>query len=408
MTTATLSTLMNEGVTGRSVLVRSDLNVPLSDGHVTDDGRIRASLPVLEKLAEAGARVIVTAHLGRPQGSPEVKYSLAPVADRMAELTQVPVKRADDLVGSSARSAAADLRAGEILLLENVRFDSRETSAQAAERAELAGELAALTGDDGAYVNDAFGAVHRHHASVFDIAEILPAYQGDLVATELEVLNRLTSNPNRPYTVVLGGSKVSDKLAVIENLIPRADTLLIGGGMVFTFAKALGLGIGGSLVEDDKLEIVKDFIDRAEQQDCRLILPTDIVMAASFSADAEHEVLPLDELESGRHGAEALGLDIGPESAEAFATEISASNTVFWNGPMGVFEMEAFASGTMTIAEALSETEGLSVVGGGDSAAAVRALGFADSAFGHISTGGGASLEYLEGKRLPGIEALST
>lgn len=406
MTAARLNTLMTEGVTGRSVLVRSDLNVPLSDGRVTDDGRIRASLPVLEKLAEAGARVIVTAHLGRPQGKPEAQYSLAPVADRMAELTQVPVKRATDVVGSGARSAAADLQDGEILLLENVRFDPRETSKETAERATFASELAALTDDGGAYVNDAFGAVHRRHASVFDIAEVLPAYQGDLVALELEVLKRLTANPNRPYTVALGGSKVSDKLAVIENLIPKADTLLIGGGMVFTFAKALGYGIGTSLVEDDKLEIVKEFIDRAAQHNCRLVLPTDIVMAASFAADAEHEILPLDQLESGKHGAGALGLDIGPESAEVFATEINASNTVFWNGPMGVFEMEAFASGTMTVAEALSATDGLSVVGGGDSAAAVRALGFADSAFGHISTGGGASLEYLEGKRLPGIEAL--
>ena len=406
MTAATLSTLMTEGVTGRIVLVRSDLNVPLSEGRVTDDGRIRASLPVLEKLAEAGARVLVTAHLGRPKGTPDPQYSLAPVADRMEQLTQVPVKRAADLVGPGARTAAADLNNGEILLLENVRFDPRETSKDASERAQLAAELAALTGEAGAYVNDAFGAVHRAHASVVDVAERLPAYQGDLVAAELQVLNKLTATPNRPYTVVLGGSKVSDKLAVIENLIPRADTLLIGGGMVFTFAKALGHGIGSSLVEEEKLDIVREFIDRAEQQDCRLVLPTDIVMAAAFAPDAEHEVLPLEDLESGSYGADALGLDIGPESAEAFATEISASNTVFWNGPMGVFEMEAFAGGTSAVAEALSELDGLSVVGGGDSAAAVRALGFADSAFGHISTGGGASLDYLEGKRLPGIEAL--
>lgn len=406
MTAATLSTLMTEGVTGRIVLVRSDLNVPLSEGRVTDDGRIRASLPVLEKLAEAGARVLVTAHLGRPKGTPDPQYSLAPVADRMEQLTQVPVKRAADLVGPGARTAAADLNNGEILLLENVRFDPRETSKDASERAQLAAELAALTGEAGAYVNDAFGAVHRAHASVVDVAERLPAYQGDLVAAELQVLNKLTATPNRPYTVVLGGSKVSDKLAVIENLIPRADTLLIGGGMVFTFAKALGYGIGSSLVEEEKLDIVREFIDRAEQQDCRLVLPTDIVMAAAFAPDAEHEVLPLEDLESGSYGADALGLDIGPESAEAFATEISASNTVFWNGPMGVFEMEAFAGGTSAVAEALSELDGLSVVGGGDSAAAVRALGFADSAFGHISTGGGASLEYLEGKTLPGLDAL--
>lgn len=406
MTAATLSTLLSEGVSGRAILVRSDLNVPLDGGSVTDDGRIRASLPVLEKLADAGARVLVVAHLGRPKGQPDPQFSLAPVADRMAELTQSPVKRASDLVGSSARAAAAELQDGEILLLENVRFDARETSKDTDERVELARELAALTGESGAYVNDAFGAVHRRHASVFDVAAELPAYQGDLVASELEVLTRLTTNPGRPYTVVLGGSKVSDKLAVIENLIPKADTLLIGGGMVFTFAKALGHGIGASLVEEDKLDTVKAFMDRAEGQNCRIVLPTDIVMAASFSAEADHEVRPLEDLEGGTHGAEALGLDIGPETAETFATEISASNTVFWNGPMGVFEMAAYAHGTFAVAEALSETDGLSVVGGGDSAAAVRALGFADSAFGHISTGGGASLEYLEGKTLPGIEAL--
>lgn len=406
MTAATLSTLLSEGVSGRAILVRSDLNVPLDGGSVTDDGRIRASLPVLEKLADAGARVLVVAHLGRPKGQPDPQFSLAPVADRMAELTQSPVKRASDLVGSSARAAAAELQDGEILLLENVRFDARETSKDTDERVELARELAALTGESGAYVNDAFGAVHRRHASVFDVAAELPAYQGDLVASELEVLTRLTTNPGRPYTVVLGGSKVSDKLAVIENLIPKADTLLIGGGMVFTFAKALGHGIGASLVEEDKLDTVKAFMDRAEGQNCRIVLPTDIVMAASFSAEADHEVRPLEDLEGGTHGAEALGLDIGPETAETFATEISASNTVFWNGPMGVFEMAAYAHGTFAVAEALSETDGFSVVGGGDSAAAVRALGFADSAFGHISTGGGASLEYLEGKTLPGIEAL--
>ena len=401
MTAATLSTLLSEGVSGRAILVRSDLNVPLDGGSVTDDGRIRASLPVLEKLAD-----LVVAHLGRPKGQPDLQFSLAPVADRMAELTQSPVKRASDLVGSSARAAAAELQDGEILLLENVRFDARETSKDTDERVELARELAALTGESGAYVNDAFGAVHRRHASVFDVAAELPAYQGDLVASELEVLTRLTTGPGRPYTVVLGGSKVSDKLAVIENLIPKADTLLIGGGMVFTFAKALGHGIGASLVEEDKLDTVKAFMDRAEGQNCRIVLPTDIVMAASFSAEADHEVRPLEDLEGGTHGAEALGLDIGPETAETFATEISASNTVFWNGPMGVFEMAAYAHGTFAVAEALSETDGFSVVGGGDSAAAVRALGFADSAFGHISTGGGASLEYLEGKTLPGIEAL--
>lgn len=407
----TLDALLEAGVSGRTVLVRSDLNVPLKEEGgariVTDDGRIRASLPVLEKLAEAGAKVIVTAHLGRPKGEPAPEFSLAPAAARMGELTDVAIRQAEDLVGDSARSAAAALGDGEILLLENVRFDSRETSKDDAERQELASELAALVGEGGAYVNDAFGAVHRKHASVYDIAAQLPAYQGDLVATELKVLQRLTESPERPYTVVLGGSKVSDKLAVIENLIPKADALLIGGGMVFTFAKAMGYEIGKSLVEEDKLETAKGFVTLAEESGCRLILPTDIVMAASFAPDAEHEVLPVAELETGEHGAEALGLDIGPESAQTFAEQIKASKTIFWNGPMGVFEMEAFAGGTVTVAQALTETEGFTVVGGGDSAAAVRTLGFDEQAFGHISTGGGASLEYLEGENLPGIDALT-
>lgn len=406
MTAATLSNLLSDGVAGRTVLVRSDLNVPLEGQTVTDDGRIRASLPVLERLAAAGARVVVLAHLGRPQGEPDPQYSLKPVASRMSELAQAPVHSATDLVGPGAEQAVGDLQEGHILLLENVRFDPRETSKDEAQRTQLAAKLAKLAGESGVYVNDAFGAVHRKHASVYDVAYQLPAYLGDLVAAELEVLNRLTTSPGRPYTVVLGGSKVSDKLAVIENLIPRADTLLIGGGMVFTFAKALGYRIGASLVEEDKVGTVAEFMDRARHENCRLVLPSDIVMAESFSPDADHQVLPLDKLEEGPHGAQAIGLDIGPETAQLFATEISASNTVFWNGPMGVFEMEAFSRGTRTVAEALSETDGLSVVGGGDSAAAVRALGFADSAFGHISTGGGASLEYLEGKELPGLAAL--
>lgn len=411
MTSNTLDALFEAGVSGRTVLVRSDLNVPLKDEGgrkvVTDDGRIRASLPVLEKLADAGAKVIVTAHLGRPQGKPDPQFSLAPVAARMAELTGVVIRRAEDLVGPSARAAAAELGAGEILLLENVRFDPRETSKDDAERQELAGELAALVGSGGAYVNDAFGAVHRRHASVADITAELPAYQGDLVRDELVVLKRLTESPERPYTVVLGGSKVSDKLAVIENLMSRADTLLIGGGMLFTFLKAQGYGIGKSLVEEDKLETVKGFMAKAEELGCRIVLPTDIVMASAFAADAEHEVLPVEELESGAHGSQALGLDIGPATAEAFAAEIAKSRTVFWNGPMGVFEMEAFAQGTEAVARALTETSGFTVVGGGDSAAAVRSLGFEESGFGHISTGGGASLEYLEGKSLPGIDALT-
>lgn len=406
MTAATLDALLSEGLDGRRVLVRSDLNVPLKDGVVTDDGRIRASLPVLEKLAAAGARVLVTAHLGRPKGEPDPQYSLAPVAARMAELSKVDVLRADDLVGPSAQEKAAALEPGQILLLENVRFDPRETSKDDAERASLAAELAALTGTDGAYVNDAFGAVHRAHASVADITAKLPAYQGDLVRDELLVLQRLTETPERPYTVVLGGSKVSDKLAVIENLMSRADTLLVGGGMVFTFLKAQGHGIGKSLVENDKLDTVKGFLEAAERQSCRIVLPTDIVMASAFAADADVEVLPVDALESGAAGAEALGLDIGPETAQAFAAEIAQAKTVFWNGPMGVFEMEAFAKGTAAVAEALTTTEAFTVVGGGDSAAAVRALGFDEDSFGHISTGGGASLEYLEGKSLPGIDAL--
>ncbi|GAB3844067.1 phosphoglycerate kinase [Nesterenkonia populi] len=406
MTAKTLESLLSEGVQGRAVLVRSDLNVPLADGAVTDDGRIRASLPVLEKLARSGARVLVTAHLGRPKGEPVPEFSLSPVAARMQELSSAPVKRAEDLTGESARSAVAELAEGEILLLENVRFDPRETSKDAAERGALAQELAALTGQSGAYVNDAFGAVHRAHASVADIASQLPAYQGDLVASELQVLKRLTESAERPYTVVLGGSKVSDKLAVIENLLPKADALLIGGGMVFTFLKAQGYGIGGSLVENDELETVKGFLEQAQQKDCRIVLPTDVVMAASFAANAEHEILPVDSLETGAHGADALGLDIGPASAEAFAAEVAASRTVFWNGPMGVFEMEAFSKGTAALAEALTQSEAFTVVGGGDSAAAVRALGFDESGFGHISTGGGASLEYLEGKTLPGIQAL--
>ncbi len=407
--TATLENLLAEGVEGRKILVRSDLNVPLKDGKVTDDGRIRASLPVLEKLAAAGARVIVTAHLGRPKGQPDPQYSLAPVAARMAELTNVAVAQAADLTGDSAKASAAELQNGQILLLENVRFDPRETSKDDAERAELAGELAALTAGNGAFVNDAFGAVHRRHASVADIAEKLPAYQGDLVAAELEVLKTLTENPARPYTVVLGGSKVSDKIAVIENLIPKADTVIIGGGMVFTLAKAImKYPIGKSLVENDLLEdpSVTGLMELAQKHGTTLMFPTDIVMASEFAADADHEVRPVEDLENGSYGAEAMGLDIGPASAEAFAEEIRRSKTVFWNGPMGVFEMEAFSGGTRVVAQALSESEAFTVVGGGDSAAAVRALGFDESSFGHISTGGGASLEYLEGKSLPGIEAL--
>lgn len=410
MPASTLNDLLEAGVAGRTVLIRSDLNVPLDGDTVTDDGRIRASLPAIRDLAEAGARVIVMAHLGRPKGEPDPAYSLRPVAARMAELLGTDVALAADVTGDDARAKAAALQDGRVLLLENVRFDARETSKDDAERAALASEMAALAGEDGAYVGDAFGAVHRKHASVFDVAAQLPAHQGPLVAAELEVLTRLTESPERPYVVVLGGSKVSDKLAVIDNLLDKADTLLIGGGMLFTFLKAQGHEVGASLLEEDQLDTVREYLRRSEAGAARIVLPTDIVMASGFAADAEHEVLAVDALTSGAHGASAMGLDIGPETARAFAEQIRGAQTVFWNGPMGVFEFPAFAEGTRAVAQALTEASaagGLSVVGGGDSAAAVRTLGFADDAFGHISTGGGASLEYLEGKELPGVTALA-
>lgn len=410
MTAHALDELLAGGVRGRYVLVRSDLNVPL-DGEVpslkvADDGRIRASLPVIRKLVEAGARVLVMAHLGRPKGAPEEKYSLRPAVERLKELAPFTVKFAEDTVGESARGLAAELGDGEVLVLENVRFDPRETSKDDAERAAFADELAVLAGENGAYVDDAFGAVHRKHASVFDIAARLPSYQGDLVRTELEVLNRLTDVPQRPYVVVLGGSKVSDKLAVIENLLGRADYILVGGGMVFTFLAAQGYKVGSSLLEEDQLDTVRGYLARAGEAGCTFVLPTDIVVAGKFAADAEHEVVPADAMESSRFGAAGIGLDIGPASQEAFARQIHSANTVFWNGPMGVFEFPAFAEGTRAVAKALAGSEGFTVVGGGDSAAAVRTLGFDDNAFGHISTGGGASLEYLEGKALPGLTAL--
>lgn len=410
MTAKTLDDLLESGVAGRHVFVRSDLNVPLEDGAVTDDGRVRASLPVIAELADAGARVVVMAHLGRPKGEVDPRFSLGPVAERMAELAGREVRLASDVTGESARQEAAALTDGGILLLENVRFDARETSKDDAERAGLAAEMAALAqgsgGAGGAYVDDAFGAVHRKHASVYDIAAVLPSYQGRLVTRELNVLSRLTGAPDQPYVVVLGGSKVSDKLAVIDNLMERADALLIGGGMLFTFLKAQGHEVGASLLEEDQIPVVSQYLKRSEAGGCRIVLPTDIVMASAFSADAENEVLPVEALTSGDHGASALGLDIGPETRVSFGEEIRRAHTVFWNGPMGVFEFEPFSHGTRTVAQALTESSGLTVVGGGDSAAAVRTLGFNDDQFGHISTGGGASLEYLEGKSLPGIEAL--
>lgn len=401
-----LDELIAGGVAGRRVLVRSDLNVPLDGSTVTDDGRVRASLPVLQKLAGAGARVIVLAHLGRPKGQPDPQYSIAPAAQRLAELADFPVTVATDVVGEDARAKAEALGDGQVLVLENVRFDARETAKDDAQRGAFADELAALTGDRGAYVDDAFGAVHRKHASVFDIAHRLPAYLGDLVERELEVLTKVVSHPERPFVVVMGGSKVSDKLAVIDNLIGKADALLIGGGMVFTFLAAQGHSVGGSLLERDQIGTVADYLDRAAAAGTEIVLPVDVVYAEKFAADARHEVRPVEAIEDGEIGASGLGLDIGPESARLFAERIRGARTVFWNGPAGVFEMEAFAGGTRAVAEAIVASDAMSVIGGGDSASAVRNLGFSDDQFGHISTGGGASLEFIEGKELPGVVAL--
>ncbi|WP_113717861.1 phosphoglycerate kinase [Arthrobacter dokdonensis] len=410
MTLHTLSELIDEGVRGRYVLIRSDLNVPLDGASVSDDGRIKASLPVIKALAGAGAKVLVSAHLGRPKGAPDAKYSLAPAVDRLAELApELNATLAADITGPAAQAAAAGLAEGSVLVLENVRFDPRETSKDDAERASFAAELAALTGEHGAYVDDAFGAVHRRHASVCDITKVLPSYQGDLVRTELDVLTKLTTGTVRPYVVVLGGSKVSDKLAVIDNLLGKADTILVGGGMLFTFLAAQGHQVGASLLEADQIPVVQDYLKRAEAAGTTFVLPTDIVVAAGFSADAAHETVAAGAIESSSFGASGLGLDIGPDTGAAFAEAISTAKTVFWNGPMGVFEFPAFAEGTRAIAAALAENTakgGFTVVGGGDSAAAVRTLGFADDDFSHISTGGGASLEFLEGKKLPGLTAL--
>ena len=404
----TLEDLMTKGVKGRTVLVRSDLNVPLDDErNVTDAGRVKASIPVISRLANAGARVIVMAHLGRPKGEPDPALSIRPAAEKLAELSGLNVKVADDVVGESAQSLAQELADGEVLVIENVRFEAGETSKDDAEREELAKRYAALAGEDGAYVDDAFGAVHRKHASVFDIARVLPAYQGDLVRDELEVLKRLPVEPKRPFVVVLGGAKVSDKLAVIERLLTVADQILVGGGMVFTFLKARGYEIGSSLVEEDQLETVKGYLERSGTEGhAEIILPTDIVMADSFAADAAHETRPVDDLTGGTIGEAGMGLDIGQESAGLFGEKIVTAATVFWNGPMGVFEFQSFASGTRAVASALERSEAFTVVGGGDSAAAVRSLGHNDDDFGHISTGGGASLEYLEGKELPGLTVL--
>jgi phosphoglycerate kinase len=397
----TLDDLIKVGVAGRRVLVRSDLNVPLSDGAITDDGRIRASLPVLARLLDSGARVVVAAHLGRPKGAPDSRYSLRPVADRLAQLLGRPVEFALDTVGESARLLAGDLGDGDLLLLENVRFNPGETSKDDSERQVFAGALASLVGgedDGGAFVEDAFGAVHRRHASVYDVARLLPHYCGDLVRDELAVLRELTGEPARPYAVVLGGSKVSDKLAVIESLLPKVDRLLVGGGMCFTFLAAQGHEVGDSLLEADHIDACRGFLDTAGD---KIVLPSDIVVAAEVAEDSPARVVPADAIPAG-----LKGLDIGPDSVSTFAGVLGEARTVFWNGPMGVFEVAPFAAGTKGVAEAVARVDGLSVVGGGDSAAAVRALGLDANAFGHISTGGGASLEYLEGKTLPGVAVL--
>ncbi|MGZ8736937.1 MAG: phosphoglycerate kinase [Nocardioides sp.] len=384
---------------GKRVLVRSDLNVPLEGTTITDDGRIRASVPTIKKLADAGARVVVTAHLGRPKGAPDPAYSLAPVAARLGELLGRDVAFATDTVGESAQSTVAGLADGQVVVLENVRFNAGETSKDDAERGAFADLLAALAD---VFVSDGFGVVHRKQASVYDVAERLPSAMGGLVAAEIDVLRRLTASPERPYVVVLGGSKVSDKLGVIDNLLGKADKLLIGGGMVFTFLKAQGHEVGTSLLEEDQLGTCREYLQRATDSGVEIVLPTDIVVAPAFAADAPATVVPADAMP-----ADQMGLDIGPDSGKAFAAALADAKTVFWNGPMGVFEFDAFAGGTRAVAQALTEIDGLSVVGGGDSAAAVRQLGFDEAAFGHISTGGGASLEYLEGKPLPGIDILS-
>jgi phosphoglycerate kinase len=399
-----LRTLESLGdLTGKVVGVRLDLNVPLDGSTITDDGRIHAALPTLTELAAAGARIVAMSHLGRPKGAPDERYSLQPVANRLAQLWSGSVHSVESVTGQEVSEAVDALQPGDILVLGNLRFDARETSSDASERLELAREIASLCD---VVVSDGFGVVHRAQASVVELESLRPSAAGRLIESEVAVLSQLTGEPERPYTVVLGGSKVSDKLGVIDSLLPKVDHLLIGGGMVFTVLQALGHHTGASLLEADQIGTVRGYLARAQELGVTIHVPTDIVMAQGFAPDAAHEVLPVDALESGTGGASAMGLDIGPASAKAFAEVISHSRTVFWNGPMGVFEFDAFADGTRAVAEALTTVDGLSVVGGGDSSAAVRLLGFNDNQFGHISTGGGASLEFLEGKSLPGLEAV--
>ena len=403
MPVATLKDLLEEGVSGRGVLVRSDFNVPLDGSTITDPGRILASLPTLNALIDAGAKVIITAHLGRPKGEPDPKFSLAPVAARLSEELGRNLLLAGDVVGSDALARAEGLTDGDVLLLENIRFDPRETSKDEAERESLAKALVELVGDDGAFVSDGFGVVHRKQASVYDVAKLLPHYAGNLVAAEVEVLAKLTDEVERPYAVVLGGSKVSDKLGVIESLAPKVDTLVIGGGMAFTFLAAQGLSVGTSLLQEDQIGVCKDLLERFGDV---IHLPVDVVVADSFAADAQSQTVAAEEIPDGW-----MGLDIGPESVKRFTAVLSGAKTIFWNGPSGVFEFEKFAAGTRGVAEAIAATTAggaFTVVGGGDSAAAVRTLGLPDSDFSHISTGGGASLEYLEGKELPGLKVLES
>ena len=404
MTVPTLDDLLAQGVSGRGVLVRSDLNVPLDeDGHITDPGRIVASVPTLSALADAGAKVIVTAHLGRPKGAPDPKFSLKPVAAALGEKLGRHVQLAGEVVGPDALARAEGLTDGDVLLLENVRFDPRETSKDDAERLALAKQLAELVDPGGAFVSDGFGVVHRKQASVYDVATLLPHYAGKLVEAEVKVLQQLTSSTERPYAVVLGGSKVSDKLAVIEQLAQKADSLVIGGGMCFTFLAAHGLSVGKSLVQPEMIDTCKEIL---ETHGDVIHLPVDIVVADEFRADSPSETVVADQIPYGK-----MGLDIGPESVKRFTALLSNAQTIFWNGPMGVFEFPAFAAGTKGVAEAIIGATGkgaFSVVGGGDSAAAVRALDLPEDGFSHISTGGGASLEYLEGKTLPGIQVLTT
>ena len=393
-----------QALDGKRVIIRCDLNVPLDGKTITDDGRIVASVPTIKYLVDQGAKVIVISHLGRPDGAPDERYSLEPAANRLSELLGQPVLFAADTVGTQANGAVKALDRGGVVVLENLRFNAGETAKDDAERRAFAEKLAEF-GE--LFVSDGFGVVHRKQASVYELAQLLPSCAGFLIEKELEVLTRLTTTPVRPYVVVLGGSKVSDKLGVIDHLLPSVNKLLIGGGMVFTFLAALGHKVGASLLEADQIETVQGYLARAKELDVEIVLPTDIVVASKFGADAEVAITAADSIEDSPFSASGLGLDIGPVAAANFAREIKEAKTVFWNGPMGVFEIDKFADGTRAVAQALTEVDGLSVVGGGDSAAAVRILGFEDSQFGHISTGGGASLEFLEGKKLPGLEVLN-